>query len=71
MGVYKDACKEWRNKPYVKKTWPNFKRHFAAAYVDNLEEHTVTRMGYGANAVQQQGDLTEVLEHLANAALSD
>eukprot|EP00957_Ditylum_brightwellii_P030601 2319004-Ditylum_brightwellii.AAC.1 len=26
-------------------------------------------MGYGTNAVQQQGDLTEVLEHLANAAL--
>eukprot|EP00957_Ditylum_brightwellii_P203813 15336327-Ditylum_brightwellii.AAC.1 len=28
-------------------------------------------MGYDANAVQQQGDLTEALEHLANTALSD
>eukprot|EP00957_Ditylum_brightwellii_P190123 14473187-Ditylum_brightwellii.AAC.1 len=28
-------------------------------------------MGYGTNAVQQKGDLTEALEHLANAALSD
>eukprot|EP00957_Ditylum_brightwellii_P111179 8477491-Ditylum_brightwellii.AAC.1 len=26
------------------------RRHFAAAYVDNLEEHTATGMGYGANA---------------------
>eukprot|EP00957_Ditylum_brightwellii_P200924 15315772-Ditylum_brightwellii.AAC.1 len=59
-------------QPTVKKTWPNFKRHFAAAYADNIEEHTATRMGYGANAVQrQQGDLTEALEHLSNAALSD
>eukprot|EP00957_Ditylum_brightwellii_P091890 6996582-Ditylum_brightwellii.AAC.1 len=49
-GVYKDACKEWRNKPPAKRTWPNFKRHFAAAYKDNLEEHTATGMGYGANA---------------------
>eukprot|EP00957_Ditylum_brightwellii_P123436 9411262-Ditylum_brightwellii.AAC.2 len=28
-------------------------------------------MGYGANAVHQQQDLMEALEHLANAALSD
>eukprot|EP00957_Ditylum_brightwellii_P054554 4133728-Ditylum_brightwellii.AAC.1 len=28
-------------------------------------------MGYGANAVHQQQDLTEALEHLANAALLD
>eukprot|EP00957_Ditylum_brightwellii_P202347 15329759-Ditylum_brightwellii.AAC.2 len=66
MGVYKDACKEWRNKPDIEKTWLNFKMHFAAAYANNLEEHTTIRMGYGANAVQQQGDLTEALEHLAN-----
>eukprot|EP00957_Ditylum_brightwellii_P095292 7258011-Ditylum_brightwellii.AAC.1 len=53
------------------KTWPNFKRHFAAAYAYNLEENTATGMGYGANAVHQQQDLTDALEHLANAALSD
>eukprot|EP00957_Ditylum_brightwellii_P030196 2284937-Ditylum_brightwellii.AAC.1 len=28
-------------------------------------------MGCGANVVQQQGNLTEVLEHRANAALPD
>eukprot|EP00957_Ditylum_brightwellii_P149554 11388641-Ditylum_brightwellii.AAC.1 len=60
-----------RNKPDVKKTWPNFKRHFAVAYANNLEEHTATGMGYDANAVQQQGDLTEALKHLANLVLSD
>eukprot|EP00957_Ditylum_brightwellii_P082721 6289915-Ditylum_brightwellii.AAC.1 len=70
-GVYKDACKEWWNKPPAERTWPNFKRHFAAAYTDNLDEHTATGMGYGANAVHQQQDLTEALEHLANAALLD
>eukprot|EP00957_Ditylum_brightwellii_P131007 9993083-Ditylum_brightwellii.AAC.1 len=70
-GVYKDACKEWRNMVASDKTWPNFKRHFAAAYADNLEETTATGIGYGANAVHQQQDLTNALEHLANAALSD
>eukprot|EP00957_Ditylum_brightwellii_P021154 1594438-Ditylum_brightwellii.AAC.1 len=69
--VYKDACKEWRNKSAADKTWPNFKHHFAAAYADNLEEKTATGMGYSANAVLQQQDLMEALEHLANAALSD
>eukprot|EP00957_Ditylum_brightwellii_P128657 9814442-Ditylum_brightwellii.AAC.1 len=44
MGVYKDACNEWRNKPDVKKTWPNFKIHFTAAYAGNLEEHTNQRL---------------------------
>eukprot|EP00957_Ditylum_brightwellii_P047199 3584808-Ditylum_brightwellii.AAC.1 len=59
------------NKLAANKTWPNFKRHFAAAYADNLEENTATGMGYGATAVHQQQDLAEALEHLANTALSD
>eukprot|EP00957_Ditylum_brightwellii_P171718 13072722-Ditylum_brightwellii.AAC.1 len=70
-GVYKDACKEWPNKTDANKTWPNFKRYFAAAYTYNLEETTATSMGYGANTVQQQGDLMEALQHLANIALSN
>eukprot|EP00957_Ditylum_brightwellii_P045777 3472592-Ditylum_brightwellii.AAC.1 len=24
-GVYKDACKEWQNKPPAERTWSNFK----------------------------------------------
>eukprot|EP00957_Ditylum_brightwellii_P096225 7329813-Ditylum_brightwellii.AAC.1 len=51
-GVYKEACRKWCNKPDADKTWPNFKRHFAAAYTNSLEETTATSMGYGANAVQ-------------------
>eukprot|EP00957_Ditylum_brightwellii_P146843 11178541-Ditylum_brightwellii.AAC.2 len=71
MGVYKEACKEWCKKPDSDKTWPNFKRYFAAAYADNLEETATTSMGYGTDTAQQQGSLMEVLEHLTNAALSD
>eukprot|EP00957_Ditylum_brightwellii_P078670 5981663-Ditylum_brightwellii.AAC.1 len=41
---WKDAYKEWRNMAAADKTWPNFKRHFAAAYADNLEETTATGM---------------------------
>eukprot|EP00957_Ditylum_brightwellii_P199958 15243390-Ditylum_brightwellii.AAC.2 len=43
-GVYTDACKEWRNMAAADKIWPNFKRHFVAAYADNLEETTATGM---------------------------
>eukprot|EP00957_Ditylum_brightwellii_P032723 2480283-Ditylum_brightwellii.AAC.1 len=69
-GFYKGACKDLQNKPDADKTWPNFERYFVAAYTDNLKEITAISMGYGTNVVQQQGDLIEALEHLANAALS-
>ena len=31
-GLYREACKEWRQKAEQDKTWTNFKRHFAAEY---------------------------------------
>eukprot|EP00957_Ditylum_brightwellii_P060611 4601753-Ditylum_brightwellii.AAC.1 len=52
-GVYKEACREWRNKPDGYKIWPKFKQHFVAAYANNLEETKAKNMGYGADAVQQ------------------
>ena len=40
IGVYKDMWKEWRNKNETDKTWPNFKLHFAKAYIEILEDNT-------------------------------
>ena len=28
-GLYQDNCQEWSRKPRLKKTWINFKDHFA------------------------------------------
>ena len=32
MGVFKDACREWRRKPALDKTWGQFNLEFALAY---------------------------------------
>eukprot|EP00957_Ditylum_brightwellii_P107958 8235847-Ditylum_brightwellii.AAC.1 len=43
----------------------------AKAYADNLDKHTAENLGYLANGIQQQHDLSKVLEYLANAVLLD
>jgi hypothetical protein len=37
-GFYTNACKEWRCKPAPNKTCINFKRFFAAEYLDLKEQ---------------------------------
>jgi hypothetical protein len=70
-GFYNDACKDWRKKPAVHKTWRNFKRFFAAEYWDLQEQQKVNvsqNNFHGANAAM---DLTTALDHLALAATTD
>jgi hypothetical protein len=70
-GFYNDACKEWRKKPTAEKTWPLFKRFFAAEYHDLKEQQKVNisqNNFHGANATP---DITDALEHLAFAATTD
>ena len=70
-GFYNDACKEWRKKPTATKTWPTFKRFFAAEYHDLKEQQKVNisqNNFHGANAAY---DITDALENLAFAATTD
>jgi hypothetical protein len=70
-GFYNDACKEWRKKPTANKTWPLFKRFFAAKYHDLKEQQKVNisqNNFHGANATP---DIIDALEHLVYAATTD
>jgi hypothetical protein len=40
-GYYNDACKEWRKKAAIDKTWITFKTFFAAEYHDLKEQNKV------------------------------
>jgi hypothetical protein len=70
-GYYNNACKEWRKKQANEKTWPLFKRFFAAEYHDLKEQQKVNvsqNNFHGANATT---DITNALEHLTFAATND
>jgi hypothetical protein len=70
-GYYNDACKEWRKKAPVDKTWTNFKSFFAAEYHDLKEQQKVNTSHnnfHGANSVM---DLSTALDNLAMAATTD
>jgi cell division septum initiation protein DivIVA len=70
-GFYNDACKEWRKKAVVDKTWTNFKTFFAAEYHDLKEQQKVNTSQtnfHGANAAI---DISSALDNLAMAATTD
>ena len=51
-GMFTDACKEWRAKRLVDKTWENFKLHFALAHRD-LRQQQTTAQQTGFHAANQ------------------
>jgi hypothetical protein len=64
-GYYTDACKEWRKKAAVGKTWTTFKTFFAAEYHDMKEQQKMNHSQnnfHGANAVT---DISTALDNLA------
>jgi hypothetical protein len=70
-GFYKDACKEWRKKPAAEKTWPLFKRFFAAEYHDLKEQKKVNISQNKFHRANATPDITDAFEHLTFAATTD
>ena len=61
--IFKEACKEWRRKPNNEKTWPNFKNHFFAAYVEWKDDNKYTTNEYtDANIANYARDTAEALQ---------
>jgi hypothetical protein len=74
-GMFIDACREWRRRTTVTKTWANFKTDFAQAHTELGEmNHTSQAAGYHnannavANFVNDTGD---ALANLATATAAD
>ena len=70
-GYYNDACKIWRKKPAIDKTWALFKTYFAEEYHDLKEQQKVNTSQtnfHGANSVL---DISGALDNLAMAATTD
>ena len=75
-GLYQDYCREWSQKPSLKKTWRNFKAHFARAFKEKRRSSRTSKTkGYAENVQSVQANaalLTEMQqEHtlaLANIA---
>jgi hypothetical protein len=71
LGKKPQLPKEWRKKQANEKTWPLFKRFFAAEYHDLKEQQKINTSQnnfHGANATT---DITDALEHLAFAATTN
>jgi hypothetical protein len=71
-GKFNSACCRWDEKVEEKKTWNNFKIHFAAAYRQHrqMQNEAVGAQGYVNDAVDQsEDDLAEqALGAFANLA---
>jgi hypothetical protein len=72
-GMYHDACKEWRKKRPADKTWPQFRRFFAAEYHDLKEQQKVNggpTNFHGANHVHEANHTLEISNALDNLAMA-
>jgi hypothetical protein len=75
-GVFAEACREWRQKPALDKTWTNFKSDFTIAHNDHRKMQSTTANGAGyhqANSVMEEfvHDTTLQFANLAAAAAID
>ena len=81
-GLYQDNCREWSQKPRLKKTWIKSKAHFAQAFMETRRSsRTSKNEGYAvnvhaaqANAViftKIQQEHTLAMENLATATQSN
>ena len=56
-GLYQDYCREWSQKPSLKKTWRNFKAHFARAFKETWRSSRTSKTkGYAANVKSAQAN---------------
>ena len=56
-GLYQDDFWEWSQKPRLKKTWSNFKAHFARAFKETQRSsRTSNTEGYAANVQASQAN---------------
>ena len=70
-GYYNDPCKEWRKKQVADKTWPAFKRFFAAEYHDLKEQQKVNTSQANFHTANAVMDISTALDNLALAATTD
>ena len=72
-GMYREACKELRQKGEADKIWTNFKRHFAAEYHEIREQQRI--LGEvefnSAQLAHETIDMETALEYQALAATDD
>ena len=69
------SCREWRRRPTIQKTWPNFKLHFAEAHRDYRESTNQSQHTFHSAHVQESSNLpsdtTLALANLASATALD
>jgi hypothetical protein len=76
-GAFPEACREWRRRPHIDKTWANFTTDFTTAHNDYREMQTTTAGGSGyqqsAHMVMEEFVHNTTLEfaNLAAATASD
>ena len=72
-GLYREACKEWRQKFDQDKTWTNIKRYIAVEYHEIREQQRISGdAGFNsANTAHKTTDMVMALDNLVLAATAD
>jgi hypothetical protein len=70
IGLFTDACRDWRRRPAAQKTWPTFKADFSLAQQEMRESQTTTQGAgfHSANAALTADFQQQTFEALANLA---
>jgi hypothetical protein len=68
-GLFQEACREWRKKLAIDKTWAHFKEHFAEAHHDLcLTQWTTQEGGYHSANNVMDSFVNETADAFANLA---
>jgi hypothetical protein len=70
-GIYNDACREWRRKALVDRTWTHFKAFFATEYNELKEQQKLNTNQNNFHGANSAIDLTTAIDYLAMVATSD
>ena len=54
-ALFPEACREWRNKEEVQKTWANFKKHFQDAHLELRESGATLRTSGYHDSINRVG----------------
>eukprot|EP00957_Ditylum_brightwellii_P019959 1507039-Ditylum_brightwellii.AAC.1 len=70
-GWFKDGIRAWKVRDLVNQTWQNLKKDLAKEYDEIKEEQEVTAQAAGYTHASNAIQISEALDNLTNAAMSD
>ena len=72
-GLFYNACRGWRRRPAIQKTWANLKTYFAISHQELMDSQPTIHIGgfHAENIVEIHQETLEALANLDEAKILD